>query len=99
LIAEVAANMGEPKVKTAAYVEHTVYLMASALKRGEDISVRGFGSLRVRTRPARVVHVPRTGRRQPCGPRRWVQYRPAREVEEALNPPLDTAKLIEGAEG
>jgi len=58
--------------------------MVQALRRGEEIELRGFGTFRFRERRPRVGRNPRTGARVDVPARRVVYFKPGKELKERL---------------
>ena len=56
-----ASNMtGLTKVETEAILESVILCISNALKRGERVDIRGFGSFIIKERNARDAHNPAT---------------------------------------
>lgn len=58
--------------------------MVQALRRGEEIELRGFGSFRFRQRRARTGRNPRTGAKVNVPARKLVFFKPGKELRELL---------------
>lgn len=56
----ISASTGLTKVETEAVVKGFLDTVIDALKRGESIELRGFGTFKVVTRKARVARNPKT---------------------------------------
>ncbi len=63
LVARVAAQMHLTKKQAERIVDVFLTSIIEALGRGEKVELRGFGSFRVRHRPARKGRNPKTGAR------------------------------------
>ncbi len=63
LVARVAAQIQLPKQQTEAIVNVFLTSIIDALRRGDKVELRGFGSFRVRQRRPRVGRNPKTGER------------------------------------
>ena len=63
LIAEVARITELPRKEAAITVEHILDIMVHAIKSGEKVEIRGFGSFHTRPRRARLGRNPKTGAR------------------------------------
>ncbi len=69
--------------------------MTKALKDGEGIEIRGFGSLTVRHYDSYNGRNPRTGKPVPVPPKRLPFFKPGKELKELVN--SGTAHLDESA--
>jgi len=56
-----------------------------ALKNGDKLEVRGFGSFRVRQRNARVGRNPKTGTRVEVPAKRIPYFKPSKELKDLVN--------------
>jgi integration host factor subunit beta len=84
-IVEVLTNHLDLPRQVAVEVVGTVFeAMVQALRRGEEIELRGFGTFRFRERRARVGRNPRTGARVEVPARRVVYFKPGKELKERL---------------
>ena len=56
-----------------------------ALKNGDKLEVRGFGSFRVRQRNARVGRNPKTGEKVDVPAKRVPYFKPSKELKDLIN--------------
>jgi integration host factor subunit beta len=56
-----------------------------ALKRGEKIELRGFGSFRLRKREPRKGRNPKTGDKVDVPPKRVPYFKPGKELKDLIN--------------
>ena len=56
-----------------------------ALKTGDKLEVRGFGSFRVRQRNARVGRNPKTGEKVEVPAKRVPYFKPSKELKDVVN--------------
>ena len=56
-----------------------------ALKQGDKLEVRGFGSFRVRQRNARVGRNPKTGEKVEVPAKRVPYFKPSKELKDLIN--------------
>lgn len=59
--------------------------MAEALSKGDRIEVRGFGSLSLHHRPARVGRNPKTGESVPVPEKHVPHFKPGRDLRERVD--------------
>ncbi|RME62488.1 MAG: integration host factor subunit beta, partial [Nitrospirae bacterium] len=71
--------------QTQIIVESFFEAIAEALKRGEKIEIRGFGSFRVKKRRPRQGRNPKTGEKVDVPEKRVVHFKPSRELLALLN--------------
>lgn len=57
----IAAETGNSKVDTAAFVDAFTKVVTDSLKKGDSVKLTGFGSFEVRSRKARTSRNPKTG--------------------------------------
>jgi len=85
LIDAVARGTGLTKMETKAIVEGVLTTIGNALKRGENVEIRGFGTFQVRYRRARRMRNPRTGQVIDLPHRKVPFFKPSPELKKFLN--------------
>ena len=86
-LAEQVADDADLTRKHAKVVVKTVLgSVVEALRRGEKVEIRGFGSFRLRRRPPRRGRNPRTGDPVDVASKQVAYFRPGKELKELLNP-------------
>ena len=58
----------------------------SALKSGDKIEIRGFGSFRTRQRNARIGRNPKSGARVEVPAKKVPYFKPSKELRDLINP-------------
>jgi integration host factor subunit beta len=66
-----------------------------ALKSGDKIEIRGFGSFRTRQRNARVGRNPKSGERVDVPAKKVPFFKPSKELRDLINPGGKAAKAID----
>jgi integration host factor subunit beta len=66
-----------------------------ALKSGDKIEIRGFGSFRTRQRNARTGRNPKTGAKVEVPAKRVPFFKPSKELRDSVNPSGIKAKAVE----
>lgn len=98
LILAISAKLpAVPHRDVEAVVNAVFDCMAEALSRGQRIELRGFGSLGVKTRPARSGRNPKTGEQVHVPPRRSLTFTVGKELRDRLNPAPPELPLLEPA--
>lgn len=67
-------------------VETVFESVIGALKAGEKIEIRGFGSFRIRERKPRVGRNPKTGAKVEVPAKRVPYFKPSKELRDLVNP-------------
>ena len=62
-----------------------------ALKSGDKVEIRGFGSFRTRQRKPRIGRNPKTGARVDVTAKRVPFFKPSKELRDMMNPPQAAA--------
>src|SRR5690606_36593678 len=83
-------ELGLTRQDCSELVERTLELMASALERGDQVKLSGFGVFQVRSKGARMGRNPKTGEPAAIEPRRVTGFRASQvmkaRVDAALSP-------------
>ncbi|WP_159983026.1 MULTISPECIES: integration host factor subunit alpha [unclassified Novosphingobium] len=69
---------------SAAMVEAIMEKMGSALERGENVKITGFGTFLLRDKDARVGRNPKTGEEAPISPRRVLTFRASQQLKDQI---------------
>jgi len=69
-----------------------------ALKSGDKIEIRGFGSFRTRQRNARTGRNPKTGDKVDVPAKRVPFFKPSKELRDSVNPSAAAQKTKTGTE-
>ena len=94
LIDAVAERTPRISKKDSAAVVDTIFeSLAQALRRGERIEIRGFGSFQIKIHPAHEGRNPATGKPMPFPARRRPFFKASKELRELVNeaPATDAA--------
>lgn len=77
--------------KDAEVIVDTIFdSIVGALRTGDKIEIRGFGSFRTRQRLARVGRNPKTGEKVDVPPKRIPYFKPSKELKDVVNDGEDT---------
>ena len=72
------------KVQTEAALDALVAVLSDAMKKGEHVSLTGFGSFKVVQRAARKGRNPRTGKEIQIKASKAVKFTPAKALKEGV---------------
>ena len=85
LIEEVSRAAELNRKEAEAVVENIFASVVGAMRSGDKVEVRGFGSFRTRERQARVGRNPKTGTPVDVPSRRVPHFKPSKELKELVN--------------
>jgi integration host factor beta subunit len=86
LVSAVADRMSHISKKDTETIVHSVFeSMAEALKRGERIEIRGFGSFQVKVRESREGRNPKTGQLVKIPTKRTPFFKVGKELKERVD--------------
>jgi integration host factor subunit beta len=88
LVEEVSRVSDLTKKHSEVVVETVFRSIVDALRRGEKIELRGFGSFRLRQRESRKGRNPKTGDRVDVPPKRVPYFKPGKELKDLINQEL-----------
>jgi integration host factor subunit beta len=103
LIEEVSRVVEMSRKDSEVIVETIFDSIVRALRGGEKIEIRGFGSFRTRQRQPRIGRNPKTGTRVEVPAKRIPFFKPSKELKDLVNssatPGGDTAATAPAASG
>jgi len=85
LIEKIASDTGITKVSAAAAVESLIHGITSSLKKGQRVTLVGFGTWGVTKRRARSGRNPQTGETIQIKAKKAVRFKAGKTLESALN--------------
>ena len=85
LIEEVARVVDMTRKEAEVIVEAIFAAVVRALRSGDKIEIRGFGSFRTRQREARVGRNPKTGERVDVPAKKIPYFKPSKELKDLVN--------------
>ncbi|MDR3496452.1 MAG: HU family DNA-binding protein [Ancalomicrobiaceae bacterium] len=85
LIAEVAGKTGLTKAAAGDSVEATFEAIATALAKGDEVKIAGFGNFVVATRAASEGRNPRTGEAIQIPEQKAPKFRAGKGLKDAVN--------------
>lgn len=88
LLDHISAGTGVTKIEVKAVVEGFMLAVADALKKGDSVDLRGFGSFKVRQRAARKSRNPATNEVIHIDARHIPVFKPSRDLRDGVNDSL-----------
>lgn len=85
IVGAVAAEVGVSRDAAASFIDAFLGHVTSALARGEDVRLMGFGNFVVAQRKASTGRNPRTGEPMDLPASRMPKFRVGRSLKEACN--------------
>ncbi|MBM3813289.1 MAG: integration host factor subunit beta [Acidimicrobiia bacterium] len=85
LIEEVSRVVEMTRKDSEVIVEAIFDSVVKALRGGDKIEIRGFGSFRTRQRQARIGRNPKTGARVEVPAKRIPYFKPSKELKDLVN--------------
>jgi integration host factor subunit beta len=95
LIAVIAEKLKFPWARAEVLVDEVFEAMVEALKRGEGIEIRGFGSFTIRQYKAYEGRNPRTGETVQVKPKRLAFFKVGKELRERVNDGRSDGSVID----
>lgn len=92
IIDRIATGTGLTKIETEAVVNGLITTLIDALKEGDGVELRGFGSFRVQHRKARKARNPQTNEELRIGPRYVPVFRPSKDLRRQVDQSIKAKK-------
>ena len=86
IVAGVARRLDFTQVQAAIVVDSFLKGVVSALKKGEEVEIRGLGSFRFRSRAPRKGRNPKTGETIKIAAKKVLKFRIAKAAKDAITP-------------
>ena len=91
-LVEEVTQLGDLTRRDGEVIVDTIFdSVIGALKSGDRIEIRGFGSFRIRQRKLRVGRNPKTGEKVDVPAKRVPYFKPSKELRDLVNPGEKTA--------
>jgi integration host factor subunit beta len=86
-LVEKVTAAGELTRRDGEVIVETIFdAVIGALKSGDKIEIRGFGSFRTRQRNSRIGRNPKTGERVDVPAKKVPYFKPSKELRDLVNP-------------
>ena len=91
-LVEEVMQIGDLTRRDGEVIVDTIFdAVIGALKAGDKIEIRGFGSFRIRQRKPRIGRNPKTGTRVEVPAKKVPYFKPSKELRDLVNPGEKTA--------
>ncbi len=84
LVEWVYGKLGGTKVQAEEIVDGMFDSIVSTLKKGDEVSIAGFGIFSVKSRAARMARNPKTGEQVKVAAKRVPKFRPAKGLKDMV---------------
>ena len=85
LIAEIASSAGLTKAEAGRVIDATTSAITASLKKGDSVTLIGFGTFKVTKRAARTGRNPRTGAELKVAARNAPAFTAGKALKDAVN--------------
>jgi len=86
-LVEKVTSLGDLTRRDGEVIVETIFdAVIGALKSGDKIEIRGFGSFRIRQRNSRVGRNPKTGDRVEVPAKKVPYFKPSKDLRDLINP-------------
>ena len=86
-LVEKVTGVGDVMRRDGEVIDETIFdAVIGALKSGDKIEIRGFGSFRIRQRNSRIGRNPKTGERVEVPAKKVPFFKPSKELRDLVNP-------------
>ena len=90
-LVEEVTQLGDLTRRDGEVIVDTIFdSVINALKTGDKIEIRGFGSFRIRQRKPRIGRNPKTGAKVEVPAKRVPYFKPSKELRDLVNPQGET---------
>jgi integration host factor subunit beta len=91
-LVEEVTQLGDLTRRDGEVIVDTIFeSVINALKTGDKIEIRGFGSFRIRQRKPRIGRNPKTGAKVEVPAKRVPYFKPSKELRDLVNPQGEAA--------
>jgi DNA-binding protein HU-beta len=84
LVELVHGKLGGTKVQAEEIVDTIFDSIVGTMKKGDDVSIAGFGIFSVKARAARMARNPKTGEQVKVAAKKVAKFRPAKALKDAV---------------
>jgi integration host factor subunit beta len=92
-LVEEVTKLGDLTRRDGEVIVDTIFdAVIGALKAGDKIEIRGFGSFRIRQRKPRIGRNPKTGAKVEVPAKRVPYFKPSKELKDLVNPGESAAR-------
>ena len=84
LVEMVYGKLGGTKVQAEEIVDGIFDTIVATMKKGDEVSIAGFGIFSVKSRAARMARNPKTGEQVKVAAKKVPKFRPAKALKDAV---------------
>ncbi|MFH1608546.1 MAG: HU family DNA-binding protein [Patescibacteria group bacterium] len=84
IVEYVHGKLGGTKVQAEEIVDGIFDTIISTMKKGEEVSVAGFGIFSIKARAARMARNPKTGEQVKVAAKKVPKFRPAKGLKDSV---------------
>jgi len=84
LVEKIVEKTGLTRTDVAVVVDNFLEAVKNAMKEGNNLEIRGFGTFKIKSRKARKARNPRTGEEVPVPDRKVPVFKPSNEFKELI---------------
>ncbi len=77
-------KLGGTKAQAEEIVDGLFSAITDTLKKGEEVSIAGFGIFSAKLRPARMARNPKTGEQVKVAAKKVAKFRPSKALKDAV---------------
>lgn len=97
-LVEEVTKLGDLTRRDSEVIVETIFdSVIGALRSGDKIEIRGFGSFRIRQRKPRIGRNPKTGTKVEVPAKKVPYFKPSKELRDLVNPGGKTAEAAPSA--
>ncbi|MGC2299210.1 MAG: integration host factor subunit beta [Acidobacteriaceae bacterium] len=97
-LVEEVTKLGDLTRRDSETIVETIFdSVIGALKSGDKIEIRGFGSFRIRQRKPRIGRNPKTGTKVEVPAKKVPYFKPSKELRDLVNPSSAAAETPQAA--
>lgn len=99
-LVEEVTKLGDLTRRDSEVIVETIFdSVIGALRSGDKIEIRGFGSFRIRQRKPRIGRNPKTGTKVEVPAKKVPYFKPSKELRDLVNPSGKSTEGAQAAEG
>jgi len=94
LVEEISRVVEITRREAEVVAETILESVVNAMRDGDGVEIRGFGSFRTRQRAGRIGRNPKTGESVEVPPKTIAYFKPSQQVQQSINPESSDLRAI-----